>query len=52
MDEKEFMEMLISERMAMHHDKFNEDYPPTPNRCTYTVMGNKGRISPGNRFYD
>lgn len=30
MDEKEFMKMLITERMGMHHDRFKEDYPPTP----------------------
>lgn len=29
MDENGFMEMLITERMGMHHDRFKEDYPPT-----------------------
>ncbi len=28
MDENGFMEMLITERMGMHHDRFKEDYPP------------------------
>ena len=30
MDEKDFMELLIVERMGMHCEKFKEDYPPTP----------------------
>lgn len=30
MDEKNFMEMIITERMGMHCEKFKEDYPPTP----------------------
>ena len=30
MDEKDFMELLITERMGMHCEKFKEDYPPTP----------------------
>lgn len=40
MDEKEFMEMLITERMAMHHDKFNEDYPPTPEQLVEAEKAN------------
>ena len=30
MDEKNFMEMIITERMGMHCEKFKEDYPSTP----------------------
>ena len=30
MNEKDFMELLITERMGMHCEKFKEDYPPTP----------------------
>lgn len=29
MDEKNFLELLIDERMGMHHDNFNSEYPPT-----------------------
>ena len=29
MDEKDFLEILISERMGMHHDAFKKDCPPT-----------------------
>lgn len=29
MDEKEFLEFLITERMGMHHDAFKKEYPPT-----------------------
>lgn len=29
MNEKDFMEMIITERMGMHCEKFKEDYPPT-----------------------
>ena len=29
MDEKNFMEMIITERMGMHCEKVKEDYPPT-----------------------
>ena len=29
MDEKEFLELLVNERMGMHHDNFKTDYPPT-----------------------
>lgn len=30
MDEKDFMELIITERMGMHCEKFKEDYPPAP----------------------
>ena len=30
MNEKDSMELLITERMGMHCEKFKEDYPPTP----------------------
>ncbi len=29
MDEKDFLELIISERMGMHHDNFKKEYPPT-----------------------
>ena len=29
MDEKDFLEFLIAERMGMHHDAFQKEYPPT-----------------------
>ena len=29
MDEKDFLELIISERMGMHHDAFTKDYPLT-----------------------
>ena len=29
MDEKDFLELVISERMGMHHDAFKKEYPPT-----------------------
>ena len=32
MDEKDFLELIISERMGMHHDAFKKEYPPTEER--------------------
>ena len=29
MDEKDFLELIISERMGMHHDTFKKEYPLT-----------------------
>ena len=29
MDEKDFLEFLIAERMGMHHENFHREYPPT-----------------------
>ena len=29
MDDKGFLELIISERMGMHHDAFKKEYPPT-----------------------
>ena len=29
MDEKDFLEFLIAERMVMHHENFQKEYPPT-----------------------
>ena len=29
MEEKDFLELIISERMGMHHDSFHKEYPPT-----------------------
>lgn len=29
MDEKDFLEFLITERMGMHYDNFKSEYPPT-----------------------
>ena len=29
MDEKDFLELIISERMGMHHDAFKKEYPLT-----------------------
>ena len=29
MDEKDFLELLIDVRMGMHHDNFDNEYPPT-----------------------
>ena len=29
MDEKDFIELIISERMGMHHDAFKKEYPLT-----------------------
>lgn len=29
MDEKDFLELIISERMGMHHGAFKKDYPLT-----------------------
>jgi len=40
MDEKAFMELLISERMTMHHDRFREDYPPTPEQLAEVEKAN------------
>lgn len=40
MDEKGFMEMLITERMGMHHDRFKEDYPPTPEQFAESEKAN------------
>ncbi|MEY8392723.1 hypothetical protein AALA98_15440 [Lachnospiraceae bacterium 45-W7] len=30
MDEKDFIEMIVTERMGIHCEKFKENYPPTP----------------------
>lgn len=40
MDEKEFMEMLVTERMGMHHDGFKEEYPPTPEQIAEEEKAN------------
>ena len=29
MEDKDFLELIISERMGMHHDAFKKDYPLT-----------------------
>ena len=29
MGEKDFLEFLIAERMGMHHENFQKEYPPT-----------------------
>ena len=29
MDDKDFLELIISERMGMHHDTFKKEYPLT-----------------------
>ena len=29
MDEKDFLEIILSERMRMHYDRFKKDCPPT-----------------------
>ena len=29
MDEKDFLEIILSERMGMHYDRFKKDCPPT-----------------------
>ena len=29
MDEKDFLELIISERMGMHHEYFHKEHPPT-----------------------
>ena len=29
MDDKDFLELIISERMGMHHDAFKKEYPLT-----------------------
>lgn len=29
MEDKDFLELIISERMGMHHDAFKKEYPPT-----------------------
>lgn len=40
MDEKDFMELLITERMGMHCEKFKEDYPPTPEQLEEAEKAN------------
>jgi hypothetical protein len=40
MDEKNFMEMIITERMGMHCEKFKEDYPPTPEQLETAEKAN------------
>lgn len=40
MDEKGFIEMLITERMGMHHDRFEKEYPPTPEQLADTEKAN------------
>ncbi len=40
MDEKGFMEMLITERMGMHHDRFKEEHPPTPEQLAEAEKAN------------
>ena len=40
MDEKDFMELLITERMGMHCEKFKEDYPPTPEQLEAAEKAN------------
>lgn len=40
MDEKDFMELLITERMGMHCEKFKEDYPPTPEQLETAEKAN------------
>lgn len=40
MDEKEFMEMLITERMRLHHDRFKEDYPLTTEQLAEAEKAN------------
>ncbi|MBE7727946.1 MAG: hypothetical protein E7244_27260 [Enterocloster citroniae] len=29
MEEKDFLELIITERMGMHHDAFKKEHPPT-----------------------
>ncbi len=36
MDEKDFLEFLITERMGMHHDSFQKEYPPTEEQAAET----------------
>ena len=36
MDEKDFLEFLIAERMGMHHDNFQKEYPPTAEQAAET----------------
>lgn len=40
MNEKDFMELLITERMGMHCEKFKEDYPPTPEQLETAEKAN------------
>ncbi len=40
MDEKDFMELLITERMGMHCEKFKEDYPLTPEQLEAAEKAN------------
>ena len=40
MNDKEFMEMLVTERMGMHHDRFTEEYPPTPEQLVEKEKAN------------
>lgn len=36
MDDKDFLEFLIAERMGMHHDRFQKEYPPTEEQAAET----------------
>lgn len=40
MNEKDFMELLITERMGMHCEKFKEDYPSTPEQLEEAEKAN------------
>lgn len=41
MDEDGFLELLISERMGMHHDRFKEACPPTAEQAAEAEEADK-----------
>lgn len=36
MDEKDLLELIIIERMGMHHENFKKEYPPTEEQAAET----------------
>lgn len=40
MDDKGFMEMLITERMGMYHNRFEAEYSPTPEQLADAEKAN------------
>ena len=41
MEEKDFLELIISERMGMHHDAFQREYPPTEEQMAEVEKADK-----------
>ena len=55
MNEDGFLELLISERMGMHHDRFKTDCPPTAEQAAEAEKADKahellyGQLTPEQR---